>query len=91
VSIFDGATQEEGIARVRKRIAGMSESQMLEWLEPALSGMMRHLDAYKKTGDIAHLADEENARLDEILEQIKDEEFQRLWDAPVYRFPDGVD
>jgi len=56
VSIFDGATQEEGIARVRKRIAGMSESQMLEWLEPALSGMMRHLDAYRKTGDIAHLA-----------------------------------
>ena len=30
---------------------------MLEWLEPALSGMMRHLDAYRKTGDIAHLAE----------------------------------
>ena len=57
MSIFDGATQEEGIARVRKRVQNMSESQMLDWLEPALSGMMRHLDEYRRTNDVQHLAE----------------------------------
>jgi hypothetical protein len=43
--------------RLQKRLAGMSERQMLDWLGVAISGMHRHLDAYERSGDRDHLGE----------------------------------
>lgn len=55
--IFSGADTETGIARARKRISKMSSGDLLDWLDIALAGMMRHLDDYRRSGDFAHLAE----------------------------------
>jgi hypothetical protein len=55
--IFSGTDQDKGIDRARARIQRMSENDLLDWLDNALSGMMRHLDSYRRSGEIAHLAE----------------------------------
>lgn len=46
---------EETIARARRRVAKMSETDLLDWAEVSIPGMHRHLDAYRQTKDTAHL------------------------------------
>lgn len=43
--------------RIQRRVEGMSEGQMLEWLGAALPGMQRHLDAYNRTRNSDHLGE----------------------------------
>jgi hypothetical protein len=45
------------IARAEKRIKGMSEGQMLEWLGSAIPGMQRHLEAYQSSRNPDHLSE----------------------------------
>lgn len=43
--------------RIQRRVSGMSESQMLEWLEAAIPGMQRHLEQYQRTKKKDHLGE----------------------------------
>lgn len=43
--------------RTQRRIANMSERQMLDWLAAAIPGMQRHLEAYERTRSIDHLGE----------------------------------
>jgi hypothetical protein len=43
--------------RLQRRVAGMSERQMLDWIGHAISGMYRHLDAYERTSNRDHLGE----------------------------------
>lgn len=45
----------ETIDRARRRVTRLSDRELLDWAEAALPGMMRHLDAYRRTDDDAHL------------------------------------
>jgi hypothetical protein len=57
VSIFSGATTEEGMRRAYKRIEQLSKADLMAWLEVAIPGMERHLEMYRRTGDVAHLGE----------------------------------
>jgi hypothetical protein len=57
VSIFSGATTEEGMQRAHKRIERLSKADLMAWLEVAIPGMERHLEMYRRTGDVAHLGE----------------------------------
>lgn len=46
---------EETIARTQKRVKSMGRRELLDWAEVALPGMMRHLDAYRRSDEEAHL------------------------------------
>lgn len=48
---------EKHAETLQRRVAGMSERQMLDWLGVAISGMHRHLDAYSRTGNRDHLGE----------------------------------
>lgn len=54
---------EETIARTQKRVRNMSRRELLDWAEVALPGMMRHLDYFRRTGDIAHLMEMATAEM----------------------------
>lgn len=43
------------IERTKHRVAKMGDRELLDWADVALPGMMRHLDAYRRTDDDAHL------------------------------------
>lgn len=43
------------IERTRKRVAKLRDAELLDWAEAALPGMMRQLDAYRRSDDDAHL------------------------------------
>lgn len=43
--------------RIKRRVAGMSEGELLDWLYVALSGMMRHLDKYRDGRNPDHLGE----------------------------------
>lgn len=45
------------IDRTQRRIANMSERQMLDWLGAAIPGMQRHLEAYERTRSVDHLGE----------------------------------
>jgi hypothetical protein len=55
--IFSGTDQDKGLERAQARIRRMSSNDLLDWLDVALSGMMRHLENYRRSGDFAHLAE----------------------------------
>jgi hypothetical protein len=55
--IFSGADNDTGVDRARARIHKMPANDLLDWLDIALSGMMRHLENYRRSGDFAHLAE----------------------------------
>lgn len=46
---------EATIERTKRRVAKMREPDLLDWAEAALPGMMRHLESYRRSGDVAHL------------------------------------
>lgn len=48
---------EETIARAKRRVQRMQETDLLSWAEVAIPGMMRHLEQYQKTDDVAHLTE----------------------------------
>jgi hypothetical protein len=50
-------TPDELAARTKRRIANLSDREEMEWLDAALSGVQRHLDEYRKTGEVAHLGE----------------------------------
>jgi hypothetical protein len=50
-------TPEERAARTKRRIAGLSDREEMEWLDAALSGMQHHLDEYRRSGELAHLGE----------------------------------
>jgi hypothetical protein len=43
--------------RIRRRIASLSTPELLDWANLAVSGMMRHLDDFRRSPDEAHLAE----------------------------------
>jgi hypothetical protein len=43
--------------KVQKRVQAMSEGDLLDWLEVAIPGMQRHLEAYRRTRNIDHLGE----------------------------------
>lgn len=45
----------ETIARTQKRLRKMADRELLDWAEVAIPGMQRHLDAYRRTDEDAHL------------------------------------
>jgi hypothetical protein len=57
VSLFSGATTQEGIERAQKRIEGLSKADLMAWMEVAIPGMERHLEMYRRTGDVSHLGE----------------------------------
>ena len=77
--IFGGLTDPEEIAlRSRKRVKGLSEARLLDWLESALPGMQRHFELYRRNGDVAHLGELTLAHMnagvviDELLARLND-------------------
>lgn len=48
---------EEMLARIQKRVRMMPPDDLLSWADTAASGMQRHLDDFRRTGDTAHLAE----------------------------------
>jgi hypothetical protein len=57
VSLFSGATLEEGIERAHKRVKSLSKADLLAWLEVAVPGMERHLEMYRRTGSVEDLGE----------------------------------
>lgn len=55
--IFEGANADDGAERAKRRVAKMSERELLDWLDGALMGMAHHLDEYRRSGEIAHLGE----------------------------------
>lgn len=45
------------MARVEKRVRAMSEGELLTWLEVAIPGMQRHLEAYERSRNPDHLGE----------------------------------
>lgn len=45
------------ISRTEQRIKNMSEGQLISWLEVALPGMQRHLEAYVRSRSLDHLGE----------------------------------
>lgn len=43
--------------RAHKRIERLSKADLMAWLEVAIPGMERHLEMYRRTGDVAHLGE----------------------------------
>lgn len=43
--------------RIKKRIASLNTSELLDWANLAVSGMMRHLDDFRRSPDEAHLGE----------------------------------
>ena len=43
--------------RIQRRIEGMSEGELVSWLEAALPGMQRHLEQYQRTKNADHLGE----------------------------------
>lgn len=43
--------------RIQRRVEGMSESEMLDWLGAAIPGMQRHLEMYQRTRKKDHLGE----------------------------------
>jgi len=43
--------------KIQRRVEGMSEGEMLEWLGAALPGMQRHLEMYQRTRKKEHLGE----------------------------------
>lgn len=43
--------------RVQRRVKGMSEGEMLDWLGAAIPGMQRHLEMYQRTKKKDHLGE----------------------------------
>lgn len=48
---------EATIARTRKRIARLPDRELMDWAEVSLPGMMRQLEAYRRSGDDGHLTE----------------------------------
>ena len=74
--VFGGLSDPEAFAvRAQKRVQGLSEARLLDWLEAALPGMQRHFDMYRRTGEIAHFGELTLAHMnagvviDELLER----------------------
>lgn len=85
--IFSGTEQDRGIERARVRVGKMASNDLLDWLDIALSGMMRHLEVYRRTGDMAHLAEvglaETTANL--VITELLDRGLDIKDETPVYR------
>lgn len=43
--------------RIKRRITKLSTSELLDWADVAASGIMRHLDSFRRTPDEAHLGE----------------------------------
>lgn len=43
--------------RIRRRLASLDKAGMLVWADAAVSGMMRHLDDFRRTADEQHLGE----------------------------------
>lgn len=43
--------------RIQRRVKGMSEGEMLDWLGAAIPGMQRHLEMYQRTRKKDHLGE----------------------------------
>jgi hypothetical protein len=43
--------------KIKRRIASLTESELMDWANLAVSGMMRHLDDHRRSPDEAHLAE----------------------------------
>ena len=48
---------EEMMARIRRRVAMMSPSDLMSWADTATYGIQRHLDDFRRTQDPANLAE----------------------------------
>lgn len=45
----------ETIARTQKRVKKLGDRELLDWAEVAIPGMQRHLEAYRRSDEDAHL------------------------------------
>lgn len=45
------------LEKIQARVAGMSEGEMLTWLEVAIPGMQRHLEMYQRSRNPDHLGE----------------------------------
>lgn len=63
---------EEMLARIRRRVAKMPAEDLMLWAENAASGMMRHLDDFRRAPDVAHLAEIRLAAvsMDAVVEEL---------------------
>lgn len=43
--------------KIQRRVEGMSDGELLTWLESALPGMQRHLEMYQRTRKREHLGE----------------------------------
>lgn len=43
--------------KVKRRISKLSTSELMDWADVAASGIMRHLDDFRRTPDEAHLGE----------------------------------
>jgi hypothetical protein len=45
------------LERIERRVQGMTEGELLAWLEVAIPGMQRHLEQYQRTRNPDHLGE----------------------------------
>jgi hypothetical protein len=44
-------------AKIQRRVHGMTDGELISWLEAAIPGMQRHLEQYVKTKNLDHLGE----------------------------------
>lgn len=57
MGLFEQADTKEGMQRASKRIRQLSKTDLMAWLDVAIPGMERHLEMYRRSGDVAHLGE----------------------------------